>query len=34
LNSPVFKADGRRIPPASRVRLWTDDYSNLFMALR
>jgi spermidine synthase len=34
LESPVFKADGRRIPPASRVRLWTDDYSNLFQALR
>jgi hypothetical protein len=34
LESPVFKAGGRHIPPASRVRLWTDDYSNLFQALR
>jgi len=34
LESPVFKADGRRIEPSTRIRAWTDDYSNLFQALR
>ncbi|MCC7173693.1 MAG: fused MFS/spermidine synthase [Bryobacterales bacterium] len=34
LASPVFKPGGRKITPARRLRLWTDDYSNLFQVLR
>ncbi|HSW50345.1 MAG TPA: fused MFS/spermidine synthase, partial [Bryobacteraceae bacterium] len=34
LSSPVLEADGRHIEPSPRIRVWTDDYSNLFQALR
>ncbi len=34
LESPVFKAGGHTIPRHDRLRVWTDDYSNLFQVLR
>lgn len=34
LDSPVFQANGRRLPAPKGGRLWTDDYSNLFQVMK
>ena len=31
---PAFHAAGKPLEPARRLRLWTDDYSNLFLILK
>ena len=33
-NAPLIKPVAARISPSPRVRLWTDDYSNLFTIIK